>query len=513
MRLVLRQSFPLGRFHATPWRVNPFDDPFGEWPPSPWRLARAVVARWYQWRRENFGDWDRAELETLIRALSHSTYAFHLPVHARRGSSLRQYHPVEFGWNPAEKKKAGTRTYGTSLTQDNYWCVAPAEGGEVWWFIESDRWTTENLEVLDRCLERITYFGRAESLTQIRRAHGIACSPNCVPTQMSRSSSTVPVLLPERDAQLVDFERVTEDPLAARNIPEGARIGYATRPSRPPEREAPTRRAALMHYHLIQFALGWAVPPEPRAVVRLTARFRSAVLKEQRRIISGFPERVPAWRSLPEAVREQVSEMTGKDAAGDPLQGQRRHTEFLTWWEDQLPTRLLVWREGRSFDVDEQNAILRAASREVSSAAAGMDIDEWKLKLIPLDHAVPPPPGFDGTSASVWESMTPYVPPRHHLRNGRQRPGEAIENQIRRELALRKLAQTEQVLVEDVKPPTWVAVHIPHREAALRSFLGDRRGYWLRLRFEQPVYGPLRLGHSSSFGLGLFAPVQPGEVG
>ncbi len=38
MRIVLKQIFPLGRFHATPWRVNPFDDPHGEWPPSPWRL-------------------------------------------------------------------------------------------------------------------------------------------------------------------------------------------------------------------------------------------------------------------------------------------------------------------------------------------------------------------------------------------------------------------------------------------------------------------------------------------
>jgi CRISPR-associated protein Csb2 len=30
MRVVLKQIFPLGRFHATPWRVNPFDDPYGE---------------------------------------------------------------------------------------------------------------------------------------------------------------------------------------------------------------------------------------------------------------------------------------------------------------------------------------------------------------------------------------------------------------------------------------------------------------------------------------------------
>ena len=45
MRLVLQQSFPLGRFHATQWKANPFDKELaGEWPPSPWRLVRAIVA-------------------------------------------------------------------------------------------------------------------------------------------------------------------------------------------------------------------------------------------------------------------------------------------------------------------------------------------------------------------------------------------------------------------------------------------------------------------------------------
>jgi len=53
---------------------------------------------------------------------------------------------------------------------------------------------------------------------------------------------------------------------------------------------------------------------------------------------------------------------------------------------------------------------------------------------------------------------------------------------------------------------TWVAVHVPLRKTAGPT-LGDRRGYWLRLTFPQPIVGPLRLGNSSSFGLGLFKPV------
>ena len=120
MQLFLRQSFPLERFHATPWRINPFDDPYGEWPPSPWRFVRAVVARWYQWRREISETWPGNELDGLIRALCVSRYSFHLPERARQSAILRQYHPVEFGWNPASKKVAGMRSYGTKAVPDRF---------------------------------------------------------------------------------------------------------------------------------------------------------------------------------------------------------------------------------------------------------------------------------------------------------------------------------------------------------------------------------------------------------
>jgi CRISPR-associated protein Csb2 len=75
------------------------------------------------------------------------------------------------------------------------------------------------------------------------------------------------------------------------------------------------------------------------------------------------------------------------------------------------------------------------------------------------------------------------------------------------------VAGAERIRIEEVRPPQWVAVHVPRREAADRTFIGDRRGYWLELRFEQPIMGPLRVGHSASFGLGLFAPLAAEKHG
>lgn len=256
----------------------------------------------------------------------------------------------------------------------------------------------------------------------------------------------------------------------------------------------------------MQFALGWNVAPDPRALVRLTSRFRGAVLRKLLWVKTG--DASATWTGVGRNVRDAVAEMFGKDASDEPLKGYR-HAEFLAWCDGGQPTRVLVWRGARAFDADEQQAILLAASRDVSWAAAGSDADEWKVRLVPLERAVPAPPGFDGRGSIVWESVTPYVPPRHHLRGGREREGESMAEQIQREIARRGF--TSDVEVEAVGGPAWVSVHVPRREASKRAFIGDRRGQKFRLRFAAPVTGPIRLGHSSSFGLGLFRPVEDSE--
>lgn len=606
MLVVLRQEFPLGRFHSTPWRVNPFDDAHGEWPPSPWRLVRAVTARWYQWTREEQSASDIAELESLQAALCASTYAFQLPTDARKGSPLRQYHPTEFKMDPPnwrhvarfqravgstagsngaatskdkkarskaarskqatpeekaneearkkikdlkgvklvedehdgrlewevtvkdkdahESKKrveeilgvpmgswrrvadAGSRGYGTSLVQDNYWCIPPEE--PVWWFIEGDSWTPQLVTALEQCLSRMTYFGRAETLTRIRCAGPQDPIPVCNCRLIERrASAAVPVLTPLQGATQADIERVTDNPESEkRAVPPGANVLYAVRPARPAAREHRRTPTPRLDCHLIQFALGWNVAPDPRAVVRLTSRFRGAVLRELLGLKTGDVS--ATWTRVGRDVRESIADMAGKDANNAPLKG-HRHAEFFTWCEDGQPTRLIAWRGARAFDAEEQEAILAAASCDVSWAAAGSDANEWGVRLIPLDRSVPAPPGFDAQASESWESVTPYVPLRHHLRGGKERVGESITDQIRWEIFQRGFADSDRVNVECVGSPIWVAVHVPRREADRRAFIGSRRGQPVRLHFPVPVVGPVRLGHSSAFGLGLFRPVMP----
>jgi CRISPR-associated protein Csb2 len=418
---------------------------------------------------------------------------------------LRQYFPVGFGWNPKEKKKAAVRSYSTSLAQDNYLCLPADDGGAIWWFLEGDQWNEELVGALNECLKRMTYFGRAEAFTRIavEMDSDIAAVPNC--TLMERRMfGTTPVLVPEPTATRQDIERVTDDPAAVkRSVAPGARLLYATRPTSETVRKTGTQRRSYRETNLIQFAIGWNVPPEARSIVRLTAKFRGAVLRELLHIRTGDSH--ITWSKAPVDIREEVCEMAGKDAQGKPLKG-HRHTEYLVWCEDREPVRLVAWRDGRAFDEIEQGALLRAAGQPFSWAASGHQADVWKVRLVPLDRAVPSPPGFDGASTAIWESVTPYVPARHHLRGGKPRLRESIEHQVRRELFLRGFTCVGQVVVEQLGDPEWVAVHLPRRLRSESAFTGDRLGFGLRLHFPEPVAGPIRLGHSSSFGLGLFRP-------
>ena len=80
--------------------------------------------------------------------------------------------------------------------------------------------------------------------------------------------------------------------------------------------------------------------------------------------------------------------------------------------------------------------------------------------------------------------------------------------QVHRELVARDyISDAELVFTEETGPATWVALHVPRRKADEQNSIGVRRGYALRLSLDQAITGPLRLGHSSSFGLGLFVPI------
>lgn len=516
MRLVLEHRFPLGRFHATPWRVNPFDDR-GEWPPSPWRLARAVIARWYQWSRE-CGDGDEGELDRLLQALTTSAFSYFLPLAARPGAVLRQYQPTGFGWQPASRTKVvkgkkvlvqGMKAHGKSLVQDNCWAVPCDE--PLLWFIEGDGWTPELVDLLDRCIERVTWFGRADSFSTLRRRSDAGGKmPNCKLDERG-AAGTVPVLCLLASATREDLERVTDDPaIVEASLPPGAVWRFAEVPPPAPLRAPSVRRGSVPRVAGVQFALNCAVVPDVRSLCRLTVRLRDRAVAL---LVESMEGRRMPWSRAIRASRERLAPFIGKDADGNPIKG-RRHTRFAVWLDSGVPSRLVAWRRPDPYDGDdvegfddlEAGALLRAASKPLTWTRAGSREPAWSVSLIPLPLEAPLPVGLDSAVASTWRSVTPFVPSRHGLRRRKERPDEDVASQVLRELDVRGWPVAGSS-VEQIGPPRWTAVHIPPSDRNRRAFIGDRMGFELRLCFAAPVLGPICIGHSSTFGLGLFAPL------
>src|SRR5271169_2434215 len=62
---VLELHFPAGRYHATPWGRH-VNEGAVEWPPSPWRFLRALVAVW----KRTLPELPQPEVEPILRVLA-----------------------------------------------------------------------------------------------------------------------------------------------------------------------------------------------------------------------------------------------------------------------------------------------------------------------------------------------------------------------------------------------------------------------------------------------------------
>ena len=517
MRVVLRQTFPLGRFHANPWRAFPFEDPHGEWPPSPWRLLRAIMARSHQFERER-GVRCHAWRESVVRAFGTGTVGWCLPPFSWRGPGLRQYQPATFEWDPPNrtKKVKGRRvnipaekTYRSTLTRDNFRVVGGLgtnadDTGAVWWVMDGDAWSEGSLDWLDAILARMTYFGRAEAITEIQRVEQLPTEArvNCV-LEQAPSSGSVPVLAPTAEATLEQVQAVTDDPSVANStVPPGACWLHARGPVRPAVRLARSAPRMRKSPRLLQFAVGARVSPPRKAVVVLAHRFRGRVARE---FLGG------SWRRADAARRASARLLTGKEADGSPLREHRHpHAKFGILFDRETgkAARFLVWRD-QPFSDDEQRAILNAAERELPLSFGGPGArDPWTVRLVPLDSRVPPPGGFGDHGYSCWRTVTPYVPPRHvYDRRGRPKAGESIEEQLRVELERQGYDAAELMISVEDQGGEWVRVYRP-RSGRDGPTNAERRGYRVSLTFNAPVRGPIALGHSSHLGIGLFVGVD-----
>ncbi|CAG0934874.1 MAG: hypothetical protein EFKGCFLK_01878 [Rhodocyclaceae bacterium] len=503
--LAVAFTFPVGRYHATPWgrHVNEADL---EWPPSPWRITRALIAVWH--RKLDPARREIALLERLLAKLAVEAPHYRVPaaVHAH----TRHYMPIN-GRKPALIFDAFARLDAKEALTAVWPCVN-LEPNEA--------------ELLDELLAGLGFLGRAESWADASRLAEWFDECNCVPGEAEVDTATGEVR--ERLALLAPM------PQADYSAFQQSQIEVVSKCADLKIRERKAVSATLPDSWLSAVsqdtgrlrAAGWSAPPAARRItyLRPAGLLRPAAQTHRRTLelplvttlrfaLYGKPLpriedalRVGEW--LRAAVMSRAKREYGEGAIPPVLSGhglEKADVHGHAFW---LPED--ADGDGR---IDHLLVHVPAGLSGISRAAVeslrrlwNRDGQEWEVVLEGAGEVERfAGSGIAGSflcdSGQIFETVTPYLMPWH------VKPRFGVEEQIRRECRARGLPEPTSVEIlqrirvagRERKPLDF------HRFRTKRGQIQpDTRGCFLRLTFSKPVYGPLALGFGCHFGLGLF---------
>ncbi len=523
--LILR--FPAKRYHATPWGHH-VNEGMIEWPPSPWRLLRALLATGYatlHWPAEG----PPGTARSLIEKLAGTDPTYILP--KATGTHSRHYMPLARLKNGRED---------TTLVFDTW---ARVDGKlAVTWDVKLDR---EEHDLLARLAERLGYLGRSESWVLAKIAapdeplpDGDPCLPDRGQPPTGKKWEQVPLLAPMAAKNYAEWRNNTLAEILA-TLPQPKPGKKPTKKMKDSWEKAikpyPADLIACLQMQTSEMqSCGWSRPPGSRRIFywRKIASLEVGppLIRRKKNVRpieamllalatqSGNEHALPHMtRTLPQAEmlhRQFVGHLngrnnpavTGRDDRRLPLREPHRHSHImpLDLNNDGHLDHVLIWAP-MGLDSEAQAAI-RAVRRTFTKgrkehllvALAGMGNVHILQRLSgrygrTLGSLLQP--------GRIWLSATPFIPPRHLKKHGKH----SLDGQIRAELLARNLPEPAEIEILDPREHD-----LARRQ---RHFVRVRRfgppppldcGFTVWMRFAQPVPGPLALGYGSHFGLGVF---------
>ncbi|HLI31566.1 MAG TPA: type I-U CRISPR-associated protein Csb2 [Solirubrobacteraceae bacterium] len=462
--------FELGRYHATPWGSN-VNDAIVEWPPSPWRVLRALYAA----TRTNV-KLQASEGATMraLRALVSAPPPLYVLPRVLAGHT-RHYMPPANAAEALQGKKP--------KVIDAFLAVDPAAPLSVWWNEELD---DEAAAAIAAAAEALAYLGRSESLCRAEFIAGpgpeeVSAAPA---TQLDRADGDWDLrdlLCPRRNANLESLAvSVTELRKGKRLVPDGAElVRYAVRRppvGRPPLREVvPSERPTIALYRL----RGSSRPALTEAVA-VGSALRSAL------------------QARYGAINDGRASTTFSGRQGDlPRADQHLHAHYLSLPDDHGPRidHLVVFApEGfGALEVAALAGLRRIAMFEAPEPLVVALVGLGSTGDLRLSTVLGP--------ARTWQSLTPFGLIRHP----KMRRGELIDSpsdQVCSELARRGLPLPRSI---ELVKGSW---HRFRSQKVGQSRLQRVRVCGVRVEFEEAVYGPIALGALSHYGLGVLRPLE-----
>jgi CRISPR-associated protein Csb2 len=464
---TIRLIFPAARYHATPWGRH-VNEGVPEWPPSPYRLLRALYDVW----QRKCPDLAFGEVRGVLEALADAP-RFTLP--AAAATHTRSY-------LSANSKDATAK----NLVFDSFLVFDRPHACFVSWpaleLSEQERAT------LGRLLANLNFLGRSESWVQAELWYGPVEGPFVADVagaaEVSGELTAVTCAIPPSDYQngrkswMEALTYSTADMLKdhASSPPLLRQVRYVRSTGAiaiDPVRKAVRRETAVQ---AVLLGLDSTVLPLVTTTLEVAEQVRVRLMGAHKRRQGGDETRVSRLFS-------------GKSPEGGKCLD-HSHLYILPLGNaDGRINRILLLSPARCFTPDELDAV--RGVRELYQRDSRPDVRcvmTWQGQL-------------DGqrVPATTVESATPFVPPRH-WRKGRNKE-RFLAEEVRRECRNHGLA-AEPVSVEWITPITGLFDVVEYR----RNRRDDpvRPGYALRLTFPAPVLAPFAIGYAAHFGLGQF---------
>lgn len=536
----IQVRFTAGKYHATIWGKH-VNEAIPEWPPSPWRFLRAIVATW----KRKMPGLDEEKVRNIMNKLLDPPY-FRLP----QGSLGHSKH-----YMPWSKQWAAKRDQSRTMIIDTFVAIDPEDHMEIYWPNQS--LTEEEEIILDELLGKLSYLGRSESWCEaslIRERRELTIKDSglvdvktgevIAPVRpftgyLGENEELVDVLVPSRDMDMSN-PLTDEHPLLVRTAvlrekegrmdPPGSKwIKYVRRKDcftpRPKERLSTDGSKPVK---AVRYKFHSTVPPLITEALELAHLARVAAMS----VYGGEG-------------KKRSPLLSGKDENGRPLKGHTHAFYFITDEDSDGRADHLTVYSPEGFDQEHQRAFLqmkklypRKAGADVYLLLLGMSEDLEELKDCPLFM-----------ESKVWYSSTPYLLTRHPklTKDGSWKVKDMPEgiqiliperitphpsrehllthygilpdmtkiqidgplDQIILDLERRGYPRPEKITLY----PSWIMGNRPHRWLEFRRYRRGSRNppigipYGFMLHFSEPVKGPIALGHACHYGMGLFLPV------
>ena len=488
--LAIKFTFTANRYHATQWGRN-VNEGVLEWPPSPWRILRSMVAIWRRTRPDLVPD----RVVPVLETLASERPRFKLP--AASTGHTRHYMP----YNEGARER-------TTRVIDSFIAIKPKDPVYAMW--ANAELTSQQLDDLDSILRNMPYLGRAESWVEAELAPEFPGEVNSFPMETGAIPEgdweIIRTLIPQTPIRLKDLEVETSELRSRGRIdPEGAEWWtYVRRPDCFTEFRRPSLRLTDSGEgaEVVRFALASRVLPMASYALRWGEVARKTAMANYGRQNGGAASQA----------------LSGKDSFGTPLKG-HGHTFYLPTDEDGdgRLDHLTIWTPS-GLNAREFQAV--ASANTLNPGGQRDPIQLAYQSHGTVDDFAGVSPIFD--SNRVWRSLTPYVLTRHvkfrgpRDDTGRKTMTNSPEEQIAREVSLRWPGRCNLVRAEIHNQRDSIAPMQEGRSHGFRPFSfyrykqggGSNGGgvFNFEIEFDNPVAGPIALGFACHQGLGMFVP-------